>query len=76
MGRLTETQARIVLALAANNINVSATAKAIHYGRSTLEYHLHQIQERTGLNPKNFHDLQTLEKIAHATLKEEATGNG
>jgi sugar diacid utilization regulator len=72
MVSLTETQARIILTLAANNINVSATAKATYYGRSTLEFHLHQIRERTGLNPKNFYDLQKLVHMARATLGEEA----
>lgn len=71
MDGLTEPQARIILALAVNNINVSATAKALHYDRTTVDYRLLQIRRRTGLNPKNFYDLQTLEKIAHATLGEE-----
>lgn len=76
MSGLTETQARIILALAVNNINVSATAKALHYDRSTVDYHLLQIRRRTGLNPKNFYDLQTLVRIAQATLGEEAVENG
>lgn len=76
MGRLTETQARIVLALAENGMNVQAAAAAAHYSRSTVEYHLHRIQERTGLNPRDFYDLQKLVKMARATLGEEAVENG
>lgn len=72
MVSLTETQARIILALADNGMKVHAAAKALHYGRTTVDYHLLQIRRRTGLNPKNFYDLQTLVKIAQATLEEEA----
>jgi sugar diacid utilization regulator len=71
VGHLTETNARIVLALADNGMKVHAAAKALHYGRTTVDYHLLQIRRRTGLNPKNFHDLQKLVKMARATLREE-----
>jgi sugar diacid utilization regulator len=72
MGRLTETQARIVLALALNGMRASTAADALHYGRTTVTYYLNQIRERTGLNPRDFYDLQKLVKMARATLGEEA----
>jgi sugar diacid utilization regulator len=53
-------------------MNVQAAAAAAHYGRSTVEYHLRRIQERTGMNPRDFYDLQRLVKMARATLGEEA----
>ena len=69
--RLTETQARIVLALADNEMRVYTAAIAAHYSRTNVDYHLRQIRKLTGLNPKNFYDLYRLVQIARATLREE-----
>lgn len=68
---MTETQARIVLALADNEMRVYTAAIAAHYSRTNVDYHLRQIRKITGLNPKNFYDLYRLVQIARATLREE-----
>lgn len=70
-GHLTETQARMVLGLADNEMKVYKTSIALHYSRSTVDYHLRQIRKLTGLNPRNFYDLYHLVQIAKAMLREE-----
>lgn len=68
---LTETRARIILALADNDMKVYTAAIAAHYGRSNVDYQLRQIRKLTGLNPRNFYDLQKLVQMANAVLREE-----
>ena len=70
-GHLTETQARMVLGLADNEMKVYKTSIALHYSRSTVDYHLRQIRKLTGLDPRNFYDLYHLVQIAKAVLREE-----
>ncbi|WP_158734687.1 sugar diacid recognition domain-containing protein [Alteribacillus sp. YIM 98480] len=42
------------------NLNVSVTAKHLYIHRNTLLYRLDKIEDETGLNPKNFHELMEL----------------
>lgn len=43
--------------LANNNLNVSETARKMHYHRNSIVYHLEKIKEETGLNPVKFYDM-------------------
>ncbi len=52
----------IILALADNNMNVSATARAMYMHRNSITYNINEITEETGLNPLVFYDLVKLLK--------------
>lgn len=43
--------------LANNNLNVSETARKMHYHRNNIVYHVEKIKEETGLNPVKFYDM-------------------
>ena len=43
--------------LAKNNLNVSETARKMHYHRNSIVYHVEKIKEETGLNPVKFYDM-------------------
>ena len=47
---------RTLIAWFSNNVQPSATAKALYIHRNTLEYRLNRISELTGLNLSNFDD--------------------
>lgn len=51
---------RVVLAYAENNMNLTATAKVVYMGVSTIRYRLHIVRQQTGLNPQRFYDLVNL----------------
>lgn len=53
----------IIRGLADNNLNTTATAKALYMGRRTLYRYIEQIKKSTGLNPLNFWDLIELMKM-------------
>ena len=57
---MTDLQAKIVKALARNDMNVSETARGLHYHRNTLMYQIEKIKKETGLNPIKFYDLGKL----------------
>lgn len=65
---MNEKQARAVIALADNNMNVQATADQLYYHRNTVIYHLSRVYEQTGKNPMNFYDLCELLPIARAVV--------
>lgn len=44
-----------------NNLNIQQAAKAAYIHRNTLIYRLQKIKEKTGYDPKNFHDALTLQ---------------
>ena len=67
---MTKHQARIVAALAEQDLNVSRTATATYYHRNTLVYHISMIQRETGLDPRRFYDMCKLLPIALETLNE------
>jgi carbohydrate diacid regulator len=47
---------RTLISWFSNNVQPSATAKALYIHRNTLEYRLNRISELTGLNLSNFDD--------------------
>jgi sugar diacid utilization regulator len=68
---MTTTQAEIILALARNNLNVAATARELFMHYNNIHYHARMIHRNTGLNPKNFDDLNDLVRKAKAVLEGE-----
>ena len=61
---MTEHQRKIVRPLAEQNMNISATARALNCHRNSLLYRIKNIQKKTGLDPMNFYDLHELYQIA------------
>lgn len=61
--RLTELDAKIILAIAKNGMKVKRASDSMHYTRRTVEYHLAKIRRITGLNAKDFYDLCGLVEI-------------
>lgn len=57
---LSEQRCKIILSLAANNMNVSETARQLHFHRNTLVYNIERIHKLTGYNPLKFWDLHEL----------------
>lgn len=68
---MTESDAQIIVALAENGMRPKATADALHYCPSSMNYRLQKIRERTGLNPRGFFDLLELLQIAKEVLEEK-----
>lgn len=58
--RLNDFDREVVLALAANNMNVCETARQLPAHRNTVVYHANKVKKLTGLDPLNFYDLHTL----------------
>lgn len=61
---------KVVLLFAYSNMNLSATSRALHYDRRTVQRLILKIGRKTGLDPYSFDGLVELVKIA----KGEASG--
>lgn len=68
---MTTTQAEVIVTLAKNNMNTTATAKELFLHRNSVYHHIRMIQLNTGRNPLNFYDLCDLLKKAKAVLEGE-----
>lgn len=68
---MSETDWASILALAANNMNVSQTAVALYMHRNTLVYHIQKVKRKTGLDPLNFYDLVELVRMAKCRRAED-----
>ena len=60
--------ARIILAMANNNMNVCEVARQLFMNRNTVIYRLNKVKIQTGLNARQFYDLIELVKIAKEVL--------
>lgn len=69
---MTETDWAIILALAANNMNVSQTSRALYMHRNGVMYHIEKVKRKTGLGPLNFYDLVKLVRMAKCRRAEDA----
>ena len=47
----------VILAMAENDMKIAAVARAMHYHRNSLIYHLEKIEKLYHLDPTNFYDL-------------------
>lgn len=69
-GTLTPDDKRVVMALADANMNVALAGRRENYVRTTIVYHLVSVRTKTGLDPKNFHDLAQLVQMIEEERKE------
>lgn len=68
---MTATQAEVIIKLAKNDMNITATAKDIVMHRNTVYYHIMMAHRSTGLNPMKFYDLCKLLPIAREVLNRD-----
>lgn len=68
---MTILQAEVIVALAKNNMNTTATAKDLCFHRNSIYHHIGMIRRNTGLNPLNFYDLCELLRKAKVVLEGE-----
>lgn len=58
--KLTDVHKRAIMRYAANNMSRAATAHELMYHRNSCAYHMDVVHKETGLNPRNFYELQQL----------------
>lgn len=51
---------KLLKAYAAHNMNVRETGDAVYLHYNSIRYRFQLIQRETGLNPRNFYDLEKL----------------
>lgn len=51
---------KLLKAYAAHNMNVRETGGAVYLHYNSIRYRFRLIQRETGLNPRNFYDLEKL----------------
>lgn len=57
---LTPDDKRVVMAFADGRMNMKEAARKERYAYTTVMYHLTSVRAKTGLDPRNFHDLAQL----------------
>lgn len=57
---LDDVERNVIMAMADENLRVSKAANSLYLHINTVVYHLDQIQEITGLDPRKFYDLVEL----------------
>lgn len=68
---LKEQDKKIILALADNSMQVKPTARQLYLHWNTVYYRIDRIWDETGLNPRNFYDLN---KLVEMVKKEKEDG--
>lgn len=70
-----ERDAKIILAIADNSINVYAAARELFMHRNTLVYHIGKIKKITGLDATDFYDLcKLVEMVANNEIGGDCNG--
>lgn len=69
---MNEIEAKMIVAFVRCDMKITHAAKRIHYDTSTLEYRFNSVHIKTGLNPRNFFDLNELYAIACNVLGDKA----
>ena len=65
---MTETQAKVVKAMAENQLNMSRAAKALHYPRTAIYKHVIRVLNQTGKDMRDFYDMTQLLREAEVVL--------
>lgn len=50
-------EAKIIMLLAENNLDVSPVSRILYMHRNSIMYHIRMIRKKTGKNPQNFYDM-------------------
>ena len=65
---MTETQAKVVKAMAENQLNMTRAAKALHYHKTNIYKHVIRVLDETGKDMRDFYDMTQLLREAEAVL--------
>ena len=68
---MTETQAKVVKAMAENQLNMSRAAKVLHYHRTAIYKHVIRVLDQTGKDMRDFYDMAQLLREAESVLGTE-----
>ena len=60
--KLNDLQKELIKAYSEQNMHAVNAAKSLFIHRNTVYYQFNRIKEKTGLDPKDYHDLQKLIK--------------
>lgn len=69
---MTKQEARIIVELAHHQLSALQTAKSLNYHRNTIYYHIRNVKKKTGLNPYDFFEMQTLYPMAQEVIQHAA----
>ena len=65
---MTKHEANVIIALAKNGLSSRAAARSLNYHHNTIYYHCCKIKKSTGLNPRDYFDMQKLLPVAEEVL--------
>ena len=65
---MTETQAKVVKAMAENQLNMTRAAKALHYHKTNIYKHVIRVLDETGKDMRDFYDMIHLLREAEVVL--------
>lgn len=65
---MTETQAKVVKAMAENQLNMTRAAKVLHYHKTNIYKHVIRVLGETGKDMRDFYDMTQLLREAEAVL--------
>ena len=65
---MTETQAKVVKAMAENQLNMTRAAKALHYHKTNIYKHVIRVLDQTGKDMRDFYDMTQLLREAEVVL--------
>lgn len=71
--KLTDKQARFILAMADNGLRIYAAANELGIGETCGQYYRKKIKEHTGLDVRDFWDMTKLIEMAMKVLVDEQT---
>ena len=64
-----ELHRQLILLMAKHSLCLTKVGRKVNYQRQAINYHLHLIQDKTGLDPRSFYDLcELLEYIKEGKL--------
>lgn len=70
---LGDTDIDVIRAMADNGMKLSGAARNLFMDAGTVRYHVNKIRDKTGLDPRDFHDLVMLYILV---IERESTGKG
>lgn len=66
---MTKAEANVIIALANNKLSSRSAARSLNYHHNTIYYHCCKIRKATGLDPRDFYDMQKLLPVAEEVLR-------
>ena len=70
---LTEVQEQIIVTMCDNGLNMSKTGRALYMTASNVNVHCNKIKRKTGLDPRDFWEMQKLLELMKGKTNERKT---